>query len=157
VARWTLDTGTLSTHELKREVVKLVALPAGAALPMTIKVLSFGFRGGVPTEAELVFDVRFLPNPFFVEELRNLTGEDEPCARYVLDRPETQTFLEKLHSLLEFLLPAYEHEGKAYLTVAIGCTGGQHRSVAIAREIADWLGAKGREVQVRHRDIRVMR
>jgi UPF0042 nucleotide-binding protein len=150
----TIETGAMSSHELKREVQKLVAGPTGAAVPMGVTVVSFGFRGGVPTEADLVFDVRFLPNPFFVEALRPLTGEDEACANYVLDREETKTFFDKLLPLLEFLIPEYEHEGKAYLTIAVGCTGGQHRSVAIARRLAEWIRGKGRDVQIRHRDIR---
>ncbi|MFO0725190.1 MAG: RNase adapter RapZ [Myxococcota bacterium] len=148
-----IDTSTMSIHELRREVTKLVS-GGPQAIPLGITVVSFGYRQGVPNEADLVFDVRFLPNPFFVESLRALTGEDEACASYVLERPESQAFLGLLYPMLKFLLPQYEFEGKAYLTIAFGCTGGQHRSVAIARTVADWLRKEGREVRVRHRDIR---
>ena len=125
----------------------------GSKLPMGVTVLSFGFKRGLP-HADLVFDVRFLPNPYFVPELKATTGEDPACAAYVLEREETRTFLERLRPLLEFLIPQYSNEGKAYLTLAIGCTGGQHRSVAIAAEIGHWLRDRfpERPVRVRHRD-----
>lgn len=156
VATRVIDTSTLSIHELKRELSRL-ATTRGSRVPLGLNVLSFGFRHGVPQEADLVFDVRFLPNPYFVEHLRPLTGLDEACAAYVLENPMTKAFLEKLFPMLEFLVPQYENEGKAYLTIAIGCTGGQHRSVAIAARVAEWLRAAGRETQLRHREIREAR
>lgn len=148
-----IDTSTMSIHELRREVTKLVSGSAHA-MPLGLTVVSFGYRQNLPSEADLVFDVRFLPNPFFVEALRPLTGEDEACASYVLERPETQAFLGHLYPMLRFLLPQFEFEGKAYLTIAFGCTGGQHRSVAIARTVSEWLRQEGREVRLRHRDVR---
>lgn len=152
-ARLSFDTSSLSTHELKREIQRRV-IDAGT-MPMSVTLVSFGYRLGLPSEADLVFDVRFLPNPFFVDHLRALSGEDAACAAFVLERPETQALLGHLRTLLDFLLPQFDHEGKAYLTIAVGCTGGQHRSVAIVRWLADWLREQqGREVRVRHRDMR---
>ncbi len=125
----------------------------GPAAP-SLTVLSFGYRYGVPPQADLVFDLRFLPNPYFVPELKALTGEDPRVARYVLERPETQEFLDRVVDLVQFLFPRYQREGKAYLTVALGCTGGKHRSVAAGRR--PWperLGAGRPDVQLQHRDI----
>jgi len=115
--------------------------------------VSFGYRYGVPPQADLVFDVRFLPNPYFVPELKPLTGEDPQVARYVLDRPETEEFLGKLVDLARFLFPRYQREGKAYLTVALGCTGGKHRSVAMAAAFADRIRPEHPASRVFHRDI----
>ena len=117
----------------------------------SVSVLSFGYRYGIPPQADLVFDVRFLPNPFFVPELKAFNGRDPRVASYVLDRPETESFLEKLNDLCNFLLPHFQREGKAYLTAAIGCTGGKHRSVAVAHALADRL-SKTQRVQVWDRD-----
>jgi RNase adapter protein RapZ len=146
-----IDTSRMSMHDLRKEIQ--YQFSGRGTSPLSITVLSFGYKYGVPSEADLVFDVRFLPNPHFIPELRPFTGENEAVSRFVLDRDETRTFFDRLHSLLEFLLPKYEEEGKAYLTIAIGCTGGQHRSVAIARELSDWIAKAARRVQVRHRDI----
>lgn len=129
-----LDTSSMTVHELKRQVQSRFGDATTTAMAVTF--MSFGFKYGVPTQADLVFDVRFLPNPYFVPELKALTGRDAKVASYVLDRPETQTFIAKASDLLDFLLPNYVREGKAYLTVAIGCTGGKHRSVAIANRFA---------------------
>ena len=107
----------------------------------------------MPPQADLVFDLRFLPNPYFVPELKPLTGEDPRVARYVLERSETQEFLTRIVDLAQFLFPRYQREGKAYLTVALGCTGGKHRSVAVAADLAGRLGARGAGVQLQHRDI----
>ena len=146
-----ISTTAMSVHDLKRELQRSFASePEGTG--MSITVLSFGYKHGVPPEADLMLDVRFLPNPYFVEDLRDYSGEDEAVARYVLDREETRGFLERLREFLAYLLPQYEQEGKAYLTIAIGCTGGRHRSVAIAAWLADKLQEEGRRVQVRHRD-----
>lgn len=149
-----IDTSDLSIHHLRREMTKIATTAVGTSVPLSVTVLSFGFKNGTPSDADLMFDVRFLPNPHFIESLRPLTGEDEACAAYVMGRPETQAFIAHLEPLLAFLLPQYEQEGKAYLTIAIGCTGGQHRSVAIARNIAEWLRRTGREVRLRHRDVK---
>jgi RNase adapter protein RapZ len=129
-----LDTSSMTVHELKRQVQSRFGESSSTSLAVTF--MSFGFKYGVPSQADLVLDVRFLPNPYFVPDLKPLTGRDEKVAAYVLDRPETHTFIQKTTDLLEFLLPNYVREGKAYLTVAIGCTGGKHRSVAIATRIA---------------------
>jgi UPF0042 nucleotide-binding protein len=119
---------------------------------MVTRVVSFGFKFGLPVDADLVFDLRYLPNPHFVPELRPHTGLDEAVARFVLDSPEAQDLLTDLSAMLRKLLPRYEREGKAYLTVAVGCTGGQHRSVAMAEAIAARLRDQG-DVVVEHRDM----
>jgi UPF0042 nucleotide-binding protein len=120
---------------------------------MVTRIVSFGFKYGTPVDADLVLDVRFLDNPYFVPELKPLTGLDEPVARYVLDAPETREFLKRTRALLEYVMPRYEREGKSYLTIAVGCTGGRHRSVAVAEAIArDLSGAQGMPIAVLHRD-----
>ena len=115
--------------------------------------MSFGFRYGVPSEADVVWDVRFLPNPHFVEELRPQTGLGPPVQDYVYGRTETAQFLEHFLTLLDTTLPAYENEGKSHLTIAIGCTGGKHRSVAISERVSNHLRLGGRDPRIRHRDI----
>ncbi len=147
-----INTTSMSVHDLKHEIQGAFASGPSEGTGMSITLLSFGYKHGVPPEADLMLDVRFLPNPYFVDELRDYSGEDEAVARYVLEREETRAFLEKTREFLAYLLPQYDQEGKAYLTVAIGCTGGRHRSVAIAAELARRLGEDGRRVQVRHRD-----
>jgi UPF0042 nucleotide-binding protein len=120
---------------------------------MVVNLVSFGYKHGVPVDADLVFDVRCLPNPHFVEGLRDLTGRDRAVVRYMRGSPATQEFLEKLTSFLRFALPQYVQEGKSYLTVAIGCTGGRHRSVMIAEALRRSLGrVKGVHLRVKHRD-----
>ena len=114
---------------------------------------SFGYKYGMPLDADLVFDVRFLPNPYYLEELRSLTGLDRKVAGYVFQSPQTRTFMEKIADLLDFLLPLYIEEGKLSLTVAVGCTGGRHRSVAIAAALRDYLKAKGVSAEMVNRDI----
>lgn len=148
-----IDTSRMSMHDLRRELQHLFSGARGAASTLSITVLSFGFKHGVPPEADLMLDVRFLPNPHFLPDLRPQTGENDAVSRFVLDREETREFLDRTYQLLEFLLPRYDEEGKAYLTLAIGCTGGRHRSVAIVREVAEWIARQGRRVQIRHRDI----
>lgn len=149
-ARQVIDTTRLSVHELRRMLVASIA--RGDAGPrMVTRIISFGFKYGIPVDADLVFDLRYLPNPHFVPELKPLTGMDARVARFVLDAPETKELLQDLESMLTRLLPRYEREGKAYLTIAIGCTGGKHRSVAVAEELARRLRPQ-REVAVAHRD-----
>jgi UPF0042 nucleotide-binding protein len=128
-----LDTSSMTVHELRRQVQSRFGSEGSHAMAVTF--MSFGFKYGVPSQADLVFDVRFLPNPYFVPELKPLTGRDAPVAKYVLERPETIQFIAKVQELLDFLMPNFQREGKAYLTVAVGCTGGKHRSVAIARAL----------------------
>jgi len=146
-----IDTTGLSVHDLRRSLVDYIAR-GGTRAHMITRVVSFGFKYGLPVDADLVFDLRFLPNPHFVAELKPLTGLDEPVARFVLDAPEAKELLHDLGALLRKLLPRYEREGKAYLTICIGCTGGQHRSVAMAEALSAELRDRG-EVVVEHRDI----
>ena len=120
---------------------------------LQVTVMSFGFKHGIPLDADLVFDVRFLPNPFYVEELRSLSGLDRPVAEFVFSYPQTRQFMDMIAQMLDFLMPHYVEEGKLNLTIAIGCTGGRHRSVAIAAAIHDYLTAKGRSSINVNRDI----
>lgn len=146
-----LDTSALTVHELRDQLRQLLSkTPTQMSLLVTIE--SFGYKYGVPTDADVMLDVRFLPNPFFVEALRLKTGIDKEVAEFVLQQNETQRFLTHLEALLQTTLPLYIREGKSYLTVAIGCTGGRHRSVAIAETLATQVQAWGYAVQVRHRD-----
>jgi RNase adapter protein RapZ len=147
-----LDTTALTVHELRR---KLRETTGGTETPspLVVTFLSFGFRRGVPEDADMMFDVRFLPNPHFVTALRPLTGRDPRVARHVLRAPATRRFLKLAIELLKFLIPQYVSEGKTYLTIAIGCTGGRHRSVALADVFAKRLGGlRGIQARVRHRD-----
>jgi UPF0042 nucleotide-binding protein len=144
-----IDTGGLNLHAL-RALIQDRHRETGKQL--AVNLLSFGFKHGLPSEADIVLDVRFLPNPFFVKELAPLTGEDEPVRRFVLDHPDTQAFLAKAIELLRLSLAGFEREGKAHATIAIGCTGGQHRSVAIVCELAGRFG-DGFAISARHRDI----
>ncbi|MCC7072026.1 MAG: RNase adapter RapZ [Deltaproteobacteria bacterium] len=146
-----IDTKDLSVHQLKRTIAERFGLDTERRLSVT--VLSFGFKHGVPTELDLCFDVRFLPNPFFVEELRPLAGTDTAVRDFVLAQPDAQGFLTRVDELLGFLLPRFEHEGKSYVTVAVGCTGGRHRSPALADALVERLGARGVAARVVHRDI----
>lgn len=146
-----IDSSSLNVHDLKR-MVQARFSPEPAAGP-SLSVMSFGYRHGVPPQADLVLDVRFLPNPYFVPELKGLTGKNPKVAAYVLEREETQQFLEKVVDLCRFLFPRYQKEGKAYLTVALGCTGGKHRSVAIAAELTRRLQEEISRIQLWDRDI----
>ena len=145
-----IDTTGLNVHELRDRLVD--AFGEGSHDGMAVNVVSFGFKNGSPRDADIVLDVRFLPNPHWVEELRPYTGLDEPVRTYVMERPETAEFVEKLSGLLDVMVPAFVKEGKHYLTVAVGCTGGKHRSVVLAEEIAAHIRSHGVEVQVDHRD-----
>jgi UPF0042 nucleotide-binding protein len=147
-----LDTSELSVHELKRFVTRHFS-GAERSAPLVVTLLSFGFRHGTPEGADVMIDVRFLPNPNFEPELRERTGLDPDVVAYVLDSSRTRAFLERFSSFLDFLLPLYESEGKAYLTLAIGCTGGQHRSVAVVTALERHLLQRGVEVRVSHRDV----
>lgn len=152
-ANYIIDTSQLLTKELRRELEKIFVHDQHYQ-NLFITVLSFGFKYGIPTDADLVFDVRFLPNPYYVEELRQHTGEEVPVQEYVKRGGTAEVFLEKIYDMLEFLIPNYVAEGKNQLVVAIGCTGGKHRSVTIAREIYNHLSAKEElGVKLEHRDI----
>ncbi|HWH32635.1 MAG TPA: RNase adapter RapZ [Egibacteraceae bacterium] len=145
-----VDTTGLNVHELRDRLVD--AFGEGAHDGMVVNVVSFGFKNGTPRDADIVLDVRFLPNPHWVEELRPYTGLDEPVRTYVMERPETAEFIERLARLLDVMVPAFVKEGKHYLTVAVGCTGGKHRSVVLAEEVAEHIRSHGVDVQVDHRD-----
>jgi UPF0042 nucleotide-binding protein len=147
-----IDTSALTVHTLREELHRLVGGTEHAGV-MTVTLMSFGYKYGVPTDVDTVIDVRFLPNPFFVQELRMKSGLDQSVADYVLRSPETGDFLERLKALLEFTLPLYQREGKSYLTVALGCTGGRHRSVVLVEELRNVLVGAQYRVLVQHRDI----
>ena len=151
-AEYVLNTSRFNVHELKA-AIKNIAKTLIKLAPMRIQVLSFGFKHGIPGDADLVIDVRFLVNPYFVPELKDLDGETEAVKRFVLKNDDARLFLSKYFDLVDYLIPLYEKEGKAYLTIAIGCTGGRHRSVAIARRLYEHVQTAGREVVITHRDI----
>jgi len=147
-----IDTTNLNVHQLRDRVRATFGQP-DADVGMLTTIRSFGFKHGLPIDADMVLDVRFLPNPHWVDELRPLTGLDAPVRDHVLTNDEAKEFVDKVVDLLELLLPAYRKEGKAYLSIAIGCTGGRHRSVAIAEEIRRRLAELGTEASVTHRDV----
>jgi UPF0042 nucleotide-binding protein len=144
-----VDTGALTVHVLRALIQERYGRGEG---DLAVTMLSFGFKHGIPAEADIVFDVRFLPNPFFVPQLSALSGEDESVVRFVLDDPQSQAFVDEAERLVRLSVQGFQREGKSYATVAIGCTGGRHRSVAIAKELAHRLGTAF-AVSVRHRDI----
>jgi len=145
-----IDTSQKTLWDLKEQVSERFELENRAAL--SIHVTSFSYRQGLPREADLVFDVRFLANPHYDDSLRPLTGEDPAVGAYVAADPDFAAFLDRVEALLDILLPRYESEGKSYLTIAVGCTGGRHRSVYVARRLVEWLENKGRRVRLHHRD-----
>ncbi len=151
-AEHVMDTSALNVHELRKAVTERFGLNKDGP---TLTVMSFGFKYGVPPNADLVLDVRFMPNPYFVADMKLLTGHDERVAKFVLEREDAQTFLQKTYELLEFLVPRYQQEGKSYVTVAIGCTGGKHRSVAVAGELTARLKQSpfGERAQLWDRDV----
>jgi UPF0042 nucleotide-binding protein len=151
IADEVVDTTRLNVHELKRLVH--ARFVGGGTEAMGVTLVSFGFRSGVPAHADLVLDVRFLPNPYFVPELKPFPGTEPRVRDFVLGQADAQTFLDKAEDLTGFLIPRYRAEGKTYLTLAIGCTGGRHRSVAIANELAARLGRRGIPIRVWHRDV----
>jgi len=152
VADKVIDTTALQLGQFKTQLTELFSFDD---LPDTLQVsvVSFGFKHGIPLDVDTMFDVRFIPNPYYDEALRPLTGRDEAVRRFVLDQAATQDFLNRVEGLFESLIPAYRNEGKSYLTIAVGCTGGQHRSVAIAEALSLRLANRGVEARVAHRDI----
>jgi UPF0042 nucleotide-binding protein len=146
-----IDTSQITVHELRQRLVELYGETTAPGL--SVNLLSFGYKFGVPYEADLLFDCRFLPNPFFVEALKEQDGRSAPVRRFVVDQPEGRELFERLRDLLAYLLPRYVREGKAYLTVAIGCTGGRHRSVALVEELRSFVEAQNVSVTVTHRDV----
>ena len=156
LADFIIDTSGFNVHELRAYMQAKFGPQQGDGRPgsqLLVSCLSFGFKNGVPLDADLVFDVRFLPNPHFVPEFRKLTGRHPRVAKYVRDFPQTTEFLEKVTEMMLFLLPHYVKEGKSYLTAAFGCTGGQHRSVMMAEEMAKRLSKAGYRVKAVHRDM----
>ncbi len=151
-AEYIIDTTALSTAKLRGELLRIFG-DGKEEQAMTVNVISFGFKYGIPIEADLVFDVRFLPNPFYLAELRHQTGLDEPVRSFLFRYQQTLDFMSHLESMLSFLLPLYLAEGKTVLVIAIGCTGGQHRSVAITRAVADFIRQKGYPASENHRDM----
>jgi RNase adapter protein RapZ len=147
-----IDTSNLNIHELREHINKLYS-PSAEAKPLIISLISFGYKYGIPFNSDILFDVRFLPNPFFVQDLKNKTGLDPKVQEYVFENEEWTQFREKMADLLFFLLPKFVREGKSYLTLSIGCTGGKHRSVAIADYLEQLLKEKGHMVRCKHRDI----
>lgn len=146
-----IDTSNLSSQQLRSQVAELFCKAQGMG-QMAVSVISFGFKYGIPMDADLVMDVRFLPNPFYVEALRPLTGEHELVRDYVFGNQMAQEFMEKYLDLLEYILPNYIREGKTHLVIGIGCTGGQHRSVAIAERVGKFLIERDYSISVKHRD-----
>ena len=152
-AEYIIDTSNLSTAKLKGELRRLFGKGETAQGQMDVRVISFGFKNGIPMEADLVFDARFLPNPYYVQELRPLTGLDTGVRDYVFAAPAAEEFLRRLGDLIGWLLPRYEEEGKTALVIAVGCTGGHHRSVAIAHALAGEIKSLGYPVSESHRDL----
>jgi UPF0042 nucleotide-binding protein len=149
-----LDTSDYTVHDLRQAIERRYS-EEEADRPLVVTIVTFGYKYGIPYELDLLFDLRFLPNPHFVQELKPFTGEDPRVRDYVLGKPGSEEFLARLVDFLGYLLPRYRSEGKSYLTIGFGCTGGRHRSVAVAREIADRLRKLGYDVNLKHRDIGV--
>jgi UPF0042 nucleotide-binding protein len=150
-ANLVIDSSNFNVHELKSKILEF-AQRSRELVPMQINVLSFGYKRGIPHDADLIMDVRFLVNPYFIPDLKELDGETQEIRDFVLNHDETRDFLNKYQDLLDYLIPLYEKEGKAYLTIAFGCTGGRHRSVTISRTIYEHIRAMGKTVELNHRD-----
>ncbi len=146
-----IDTTDYTVHDLRQTIERHYAA-GDANRPMVITLLTFGYKFGVPYDLDLLFDLRFLPNPHFVPELRSHTGEDPSVRAYIMAQPDSAEFLARLHGFIEYLLPRYRREGKSYLTIGFGCTGGRHRSVAVSLMIAELLRQSGYDVIIKHRD-----
>jgi UPF0042 nucleotide-binding protein len=146
-----IDTSDYTIHDLRQTIERHYSA-GDAGRPMVITLLTFGYKFGVPYDLDLLFDLRFLPNPHFVPELRQFTGENPGVREYIMSRSDSMEFLDRLHGFIEYLLPRYRKEGKSYLTIGFGCTGGRHRSVAVSLMIAERLRHSGYEVIIKHRD-----
>ena len=151
-ANYTINTGLLSTSQNKERICDLFMKNGGAKNAMRLTIMSFGFKFGLPPEADLVLDVRCLPNPFYVPELKHKTGLDQDVVDFVMSHPEAQELLKRYENFLQYALPLYVKEGKSQLTIAVGCTGGKHRSITFARKIAEYCTQLGYEPGVQHRD-----
>ena len=154
LATYCLDTTPLNVHQLREEILRLFSKMAAPA-KMTINLISFGYKYGLPNEADIVMDVRFLPNPYFVTELKEMDGNQKPVIDYIMKWKETKIFLKDFYELISFLIPQYQKEGKSQLTIAVGCTGGRHRSVTIINALAEFLKKEKFLINTRHRDIRL--
>jgi UPF0042 nucleotide-binding protein len=152
IADLVIDTSKFNVHELRAHLTDRFKEHGGSHETILVSCVSFGFKHGVPDDADLVFDVRFLPNPHFVPEFRPLSGRHPRVAKYIRSFPQTQEFINRISDLLVYLLPHYVREGKSYLTISFGCTGGQHRSVMIAEDVGKRLRKAGYKVKVVHRD-----
>ncbi|HML38506.1 MAG TPA: RNase adapter RapZ [Bacillota bacterium] len=152
IADYIIDTSNMKTAQLNEEIKKLLLSGEGNS-SFTLSIQSFGYKHGIPLDADMVFDMRFIPNPFYLKSMRKLTGNSEKVSSYVLKFPETQEFLHTVHDLIDKLIPFYIREGKFHLVIAIGCTGGQHRSVAIANELSRQFLEEGKRVIINHRDL----
>jgi RNase adapter protein RapZ len=146
-----IDTSELNVHQLKELIIARIRGEQGSR-EMTVHLQSFGYRFGIPLEADMVMDVRFLPNPHFVPELKKFSGLDPKVRDFVLGKPDTKIFIGKFEEMLEFLLPCYRREGKSYLTISIGCTGGRHRSVVIVEALSDFFAGRNVNLKITHRD-----
>ena len=146
-----IDTSELNVHQLRELIIARIKGEQGAR-EMTVHLQSFGYRFGIPLEADMVMDVRFLPNPHFIPELTKFSGLDPEVREFVLEKTDTRIFLEKFQDMLEFLIPGYRREGKSYLTVSIGCTGGRHRSVVVVEALRDFFAGKNINLRITHRD-----
>ena len=150
-ADYIINTGSTTLGQLHNEITRLFAEGGGDSMP--INVIAFGYKYGIPMEADLVLDVRFLPNPYYQEDLKALSGLDQPVFDYVMDRPESREYMEKLTAFLDFQLPRFQEEGKPALSVAVGCTGGRHRRISVARALTDYLLAHGQNARLICRDL----
>ena len=147
-----IDTTRYNVHQLRDVIIQRCA-QVEVGRRMSVELLSFGFKHGIPPEADILMDVRFLPNPYYLDELRDLDGRNQAVVEYVMMREESRRFIDEFCRLLEFIIPLYRHEGKSYLVIAVGCTGGQHRSVTIVEQLAKRLSSQADKIWVRHRDI----
>jgi len=147
-----IDTTDMIPSQFK-EIIQSLYTKGDKSSNITVNIISFGYKNGIPLDSDLVFDVRFLPNPHYIEDLREHTGNDESVRNYVMQWPESKEFMERLKSMIDFLMPYYIREGKYRLIVAVGCTGGKHRSVTVANELYEYMKGKGDKVVVKHRDI----
>jgi len=154
LANLVLDTSQFSVHELKADVIRRFGLSSSYTPSMLVTIISFGFKYSLPYNLDLLFDVRFLPNPHFIDALRPKTGLDREVIDYLKQQPEYDTFYAKLLDFVTYLLPGYQREMKSYLTIGIGCTGGKHRSVAVAQRLGADLEARGYSVEIVHRDFK---
>ena len=149
-----IDTSKYAIKDLREEMTKNYGEVEQPKKQLSVTILSFGFKYGIPVDSDLVFDVRFIPNPFYIPELKPYSGNEEPVKKYVLEQEETKGFIRRVDDLLEFLIPNYKKEGKRQLIISIGCTGGRHRSVAIANELYENLLSKDYNISIEHRDIK---